>query len=85
MMHRAKMFILIVLFVLNQVHLNESPPPPPPVVECGTLDIREFTDLPLLNDCTVVIGSLDIILWHESATEKYSSQEINMVSFPNLR
>lgn len=83
MMHRAKMFILIALFVLNQVLLNESPPPP--VVECDTLDIREFTDLPLLSNCTVVIGNLDIILWTESLTEKYTSQEINLVSFPNLR
>lgn len=84
MMHRAKMFILIVLFVLNQVVLYECQSPPQ-VVECDTLDIREFTDLPLLNNCTVVMGNLDIILWTDSLTEKYSSEEINLVSFPNLR
>ncbi|CAO1300695.1 unnamed protein product [Diamesa serratosioi] len=83
MMHRAKMFILIALFVLTQVALYECQPPR--VVECDTLDIREFTDLPLLNNCTVVMGNLDIILWSESITEKYTSEEINLVSFPNLR
>lgn len=50
--------------------------------ECGSRNIRQYTSMDLLDNCTVILGNLVVVL---PVIPDYTSEEINNRTFPLLR
>lgn len=49
--------------------------------ECGTLEIRMFTDVQQLRNCTSIVGNL-VLAFQHGTPDNYTSEEVNNLTFP---
>lgn len=63
--------LMAVIFCLKSVNLEE----------CGSISVRLYEDLPLLTNCSVVLGNLALV-FPIPDEPNYSANEINNWTFP---
>lgn len=49
--------------------------------ECRSIEIRNYTKMNQLNNCTVILGNLAIVLF-EAFNDEYTAKNINELQFP---
>lgn len=50
--------------------------------ECETVDVRTYSELDKLNNCTVILGNLALVFPPVYENPEYSREEINNRTFP---